>query len=411
MNASYVNINTNILLAKDKDRVFEVLAKKLLTYGITFSSTYNIQGKYENIKETLNFISEKLVFIIGDANYVRNNALKLMFSKYLKTLTYKDNKISNCVINFFKNFNLNLKNEVELEAIIPVGATPICSDLSEYNGFWIKNLDKVYLFLPNDLESINVLMYQIEDVMLSIGSSLYKINIIKTFGITDKDLLILIKDKLTNNDFQLTTYANNLDITLTIRYMASLDESYIREFISNIYSKLNKYIYADEDVSMFKVVYDLLKLTKKTLCVAESSSYGLITNEFLKSNSDAGKYFANSIFFVNDKSINNILQINPSIIAQYGLVSVESTYEISVEMLEKYKSDYIICTCGDTKFSNNNFDSIKCFIAVGDTEGIHVYKNNFAGNREDILQNIAKSAMFYLIKKIKQKDFLNQNIV
>ena len=121
MNASYININTNILLAKDRDNIFYDLSKRLLTYGINFASKFNIQGKYDQLRNTLDSINDKLVFVIGDANYTRNYALKNMLAKYLKTLTYKENKIINSISTFCRNINLDLKNEDELESTIPVG--------------------------------------------------------------------------------------------------------------------------------------------------------------------------------------------------------------------------------------------------------------------------------------------------
>ena len=45
-----------------------------------------------------------------------------------------------------------------------------------------------------------------------------------------------------------------------------------------------------------------------------------------------------------------------------------------------------------------------CYIAVGNADGIHVYKNTLFGNREQVIDSLTQTAFFYLIKNIKQND-------
>ena len=409
MNATYININTNILNGKDNDNVYNSISKMLLLKGITFSSTHTIPGRYEAIKEILDNVSEKLVFIIGDANSARNNALKLMLAKYIRTLTYKDKTIESCLIKYSNNLGVELTNEIELESIVPVGSSIITSEYSEFSGFGIKSEDKYYIFLPNDYISFCYLSDSFEQILSTLFSG-YKINVIKTFGINERDLYYLLKDQLQNKDFLIVTYANNLDTTIVIRYQSTLNDDNVMDFLSIIYTKLSKYIYTDEDLSIYNVVYGLLKLYKKKLTIIESSSLGLITNEFLKCDQNAHKVLSVSNYFSSINNINKFININDYVLSQNTLINVESAYEIAAEMLAKTKSDYIVYTCGEVNYSMSNVNTIKCLIVVGDNDGIHVYKNNFSGNRDDILNNISKSAMFYLIKKIKQNDLLNQNI-
>ena len=43
-----------------------------------------------------------------------------------------------------------------------------------------------------------------------------------------------------------------------------------------------------------------------------------------------------------------------------------------------------------------------CYIAVGTKEGIHTYKFNLSGNREEITQKAKNKALFLAIKKLKK---------
>ena len=73
-------------------------------------------------------------------------------------------------------------------------------------------------------------------------------------------------------------------------------------------------------------------------------------------------------------------------------------------MLEKNNSGMVLVTCGDIDSENHI-----CYIAVGDSDGIHVYKNTCLGTRDQIIETVSKCAVFYLIKKLKQNDlFFNK---
>ena len=85
--------------------------------------------------------------------------------------------------------------------------------------------------------------------------------------------------------------------------------------------------------------------------------------------------------------------------------SVEIVYEMAAGLLEHTECDMAIATYG-------NINDDYCYIAVGDIDGLHVYKNKCSGSHDKLVETLSKSAIFYLIKKIKQNDlFFNQIIV
>ena len=55
-------------------------------------------------------------------------------------------------------------------------------------------------------------------------------------------------------------------------------------------------------------------------------------------------------------------------------------------------------------FTENEKVGKLCYIAVGNIDGIHVYKNTLFGTREQIIDSLTQTAFFYLIKNIKQND-------
>ena len=72
-------------------------------------------------------------------------------------------------------------------------------------------------------------------------------------------------------------------------------------------------------------------------------------------------------------------------------------YEMTAKMFSLTNSDIVVTATGD------NIGN--CYIAVGDKNEIHVYKNKFVGTYNEIIDYITTASYFYLIKKLKKNDF------
>ncbi len=227
---------------------------------------------------------------------------------------------------------------------------------------------------------------------------------IKTFGIAEKDIKQLLSEYFDNVDILINTFANDLDVKTVVKYDNALDRDKIQYFTSGIYEKLRKYIYTDEDISIYQLAIDLLSITNKKLAIAETITKGRIVNNLLFTNNcdDRIDY---SITGYSPSKLQTKLNLDAEQIAHQGECSVEICYEMAVGLLDNSQADVVLATCGSK-------DSEFCYIAVGDSDGIHVYKNKCSGDQDRVVDTLAKSAIFYLIKKIKQNDlFFNQIIV
>ncbi len=414
MKVTYINVNTNILLAKDTDKVFGFLSKKLLECGFIFSAKHTIQGTFEQISSALNNTNDNIVFIVGDANSIRNYSIKTYLSRYLKVQLTKNINILKTLQKYYQQNDIPYRQENENESCIPTGAIHLINLTNELQGFIFKTIDKIYIFIPNDITAVEYIYEnQLITYLNSIINSDFKVTTFKTFGISEKDLLVLIKDYVNNKlNILITTYADDLDITINVRYQSNINPDEFHDYMSGLLSLINKFVYSDENISIYKTAYDLLKLTNNNLGIFESSSLGDITKQMLDCDNNSKNYITNSNFASKEKTLISGLDLNKQIINEYGLISVETTYEIAVSMLQKYSNKLVICTWGEIPQNYSSNNTVKCFIAVGDNDGIHVYKNNFTGKKDAIIKNISKSSIFYLIKKIKQNDLLfNQTIV
>ena len=85
-------------------------------------------------------------------------------------------------------------------------------------------------------------------------------------------------------------------------------------------------------------------------------------------------------------------------------IDANVVYNMAASYLKQNQADLVIATVGTTTLSNNQLAGL-CFIAVGDRNEVHVYKNIFKGSHEEIVDCICTASFFYLIKKLKKNDF------
>ena len=86
-----------------------------------------------------------------------------------------------------------------------------------------------------------------------------------------------------------------------------------------------------------------------------------------------------------------------------GAVSSIVAYQMAVGLL-KEGCDLAIATTG---IAGPKSDDTKkpvglCYIAIGTRDGVHTYKFNLSGTREQITERAKNTAMFLAIKRIKK---------
>jgi len=72
--------------------------------------------------------------------------------------------------------------------------------------------------------------------------------------------------------------------------------------------------------------------------------------------------------------------------------------ELDNLLIQKTVADIAIFVLGD-------INDDMCYVAIGDLDGIHVYKNKINHNDTSLIDTLSETTMFYLIKKLKQNDY------
>ena len=86
-----------------------------------------------------------------------------------------------------------------------------------------------------------------------------------------------------------------------------------------------------------------------------------------------------------------------------GAVSSTVAYQMAAGLLKSGRCDVAIATTGIAGPNSDGTDKPVGlgYIAVGMKDGVHTYRYNFSGSREEIMETAKNTALFLAIKKLK----------
>lgn len=391
MNANIFVLSDNILMGKKPCPVF--FEQISVFKGFYVSGKYILPSFYPDLEQMLSQFPKDLNIIVCEKGKARvNESLASLTGDILKENTH----LKKAVLDYYKSINLPPDRFCNAEWEIPSKALGIVCENSLYQGYILKTnqANFIVLSLENEKSVFEIAIDQIEN-------NQNKIITLKTFGLLEENIKELLAEFLRNKDgVKIHTIHHDLDVDIIVKARESNPK--LEEYTAAILKKLSKFIYAEENISLSNVVFSLLSLTNQTLAVAESITGGNIVASLIKHNKGASKVLGKNFVVYSDQAKIDLLDVSPQTLAQKTAVSAEVAYQMAQGLAKNTNADLFIATTGYADGENAG----ECYIAIGDREKIHVYKNIFSGTRESVIENVTKAALFYLVKKLRSNDFV-----
>lgn len=403
MKASIININEAVLYGAEPNECGEYISGQIFSKGGVVESQQIIkfdEAKLSSFLTTQNDID--FVFVLVEEKPLVFQKVKESLAVYLKDELIDNSFAQNAIENYYNSFSLKKDKYFSKFGLMPRNSKCIVNKLSKYQGFYAEFDGKIVLLLPSNLTAIHAMM---EDTIVPLVNSrfknLHKNTIYKLFGLTKEQTLEKLEDILSNkNKIKVNIYQNGLEQTIKIEYSNLSPIEDVNNFIAELIKRLSANIFAVEDLSIYEIAFYLLKANKKTLAIAESITGGNIAANLIKYNSGISEYLKEGVVTYTIDSKINRLNMTSKFLDKYTDVSPETAYEMCAGLLETSSADICISTCGYSELPDINAGY--AFIAVGDNEGIHIYKTSVSGTRQQVIEMVSKSALFHLIKKFKK---------
>jgi len=226
----------------------------------------------------------------------------------------------------------------------------------------------------------------------------------KVFGVVKNEIrarLSEIEDKKIKIFFD-TDVSN--DTKIVLKYSTDASQKLIDETNAFIIRVFGENLYAVDDFSLAQVAVDLLTLYKRRLSIAESLTGGQISSDIVDV-PGASDVLVECCVTYSNESKQSRLYVKKQTLSQFGAVSSEVAYQMATGLLNTSACDVVLATTGIAGPSGGS--DIKpvglTYIAVGDMSGIHIHKYIFSGDRNEIRKKAVNTALFLLIKLIKER--------
>jgi nicotinamide-nucleotide amidase len=287
-------------------------------------------------------------------------------------------------------------------AKIPIEATIIPNIKGAYQGFILDKSAFTVVVLPEEYEQLKPMCdkYVVPYLENKYGIKSKRL-LLKYFGdILTLDDTLLQAEKIYEG-LKCNIYQMHGDISVDLLFDKEDDNSR-GEVVRFIVGKLKENIYAEFDTSLGERLFDLLKLKNIKVSVAESFTGGRVVSELIK-NSGASAFVQEGIVSYSNQSKIDRLSVNKADLIKHGAVSSVVAYQMAAGLLKGGNCDLAIATTGiaGPKSDDTSKPVGLCYIAVGMRDGVHTYKLNLSGSREEITETAKNTALFLAIKKLK----------
>lgn len=289
-------------------------------------------------------------------------------------------------------------------AKIPMEATLIPNEQGAYQGFVMDADEFTLAVLPEEYGQFKATC---EKYFLPYLKNKHNVDersrILKYFGDVSrvKDVLEMAREGIRGINYELIE--KHGDVTISVTMSTSVDGDSRAEFYRRVLGELHDEIYAEFNTTLGERLFDLLKLKKIRLSVAESFTGGKIASELVKIPGISEYLIEGVVSYSNDSKMKR-LGVRESSIIVHGAASSAVAYEMTVGLLKGGRCDLAIATtgvAGPGSDEKNNPVGLG-YIAVGMQDGVHTYRNYFDGTREDIMEMAKNTALFLAIKKLKK---------
>lgn len=231
-----------------------------------------------------------------------------------------------------------------------------------------------------------------------------KQSVFKCFGVSKGDVVSILNQRICEpNGVRFNIVEKGLLVDIFLQ--AEENNMFIYEWTHDIFENLSPYVYAESDISLEETAFELLKLNKLTIATAESVTAGQIVSSLVKKNAGASEVVLEGLATYSNNSKMSRLGVSKETLNSFSSVSIQTTRDMAQGLLNTSPCDIAIATTGYASSTKLTEDAGLVYIAIGTRNQIDVYKNRFYGTREEIIETASNASLFYLIKKLRKKDF------
>jgi len=407
INVEIITIGDELLIGQVIDTNSAWMAQELNKIGLDVLYKSTVGDNEEDIIDAFDkaFSRVQLILVTGGIGPTKDDITKKTLCKYFDTKLVFDADVLKNIENIFNRSGRIINELTYKQAYVPEKCIVVQNLAGTAPCTWFDKDGKILISMPGVPFEMKSLMEN--EIIFRLKSHFNQTDAIQhqTFGVNNYSESALaidlsdFEDKLPNN-LKLAYLPSFGIIRLRITGKHSSEPyltSQMTEQRAKLLALLGKNIFSEEDKPVEVLLHDFLTKHKLTLSVAESCTGGNIAH-LLTSIPGSSAYFKGGIVSYSNEAKENILNVNPADIKQFGSVSQTVVEQMVTGVQKIFAADCSIAVSGiagpDGGTKEKPVGTV--WIAVYCKGKIKSEKFLFGQNRENNIQRASNRALVML---------------
>ncbi len=350
ISASVITIGDELLIGQRIDTNSQWISYELNKIGATVKMHLSIGDEKQDIITALNFAiaHSDIVLITGGLGPTKDDVTKKTLAEYFGSGYSTNQQVLQDVKSYFERRGRAMEKVHYFQAEVPDNCQVIRNTVGTAPGMWFEKENRIIISMPGVPQEMKKMMEL--DILKRIQSTfgLHKIThmSLSTAGIGESTIAEILKAEEENLPVHIKlAYLPSAGVVKLRLSSISASKDEIQGHYNLIAAKLEKYIYAFEDVTLQQVLASELTKRNQTISIAESCTGGYLAHLFTQM-SGSSLYFTGSVTAYSNKIKKEVLQVSDDILKSKGAVSQETVKAMAENIREKFKTTYGISTSG-----------------------------------------------------------------
>ncbi len=352
--AEIISVGTELLLGNILNSNAQFIAQQLAQLGIPHYYQTVVGDNPDRLKHAIAVASERSQILIftGGLGPTPDDLTTETIADFFNTPLVENSEVVADIAQKFAQRGREMTDNNRKQALVPQGAAVLYNPVGSAPGIiWQPRSGVTILTFPGVPTEMKEMWRQIAVPYLKSqgwGQEIIVSRILKFWGLAESSLADKVADFFDLQNPTVAPYANFGEVKLRISAKAPSEEA-AYQIIAPVEEQLRQIggldCYGSDEDTIASVVGELLTVTQTTLSVAESCTGGGL-GQLLTSVPGSSRYFWGGVISYDNSVKQNLLRVDPEVLAQHGAVSEIVAQQMAVGIRSRLNTTWGISITG-----------------------------------------------------------------
>jgi len=352
--AEIISVGTELLLGNILNSNAQFIAQQLAQLGIPHYYQTVVGDNPDRLKRAIAVASERSQILIftGGLGPTPDDLTTETIADFFNTPLVENSEVVADIAQKFAQRGREMTDNNRKQALVPQGAAVLYNPVGSAPGIiWQPRSGVTILTFPGVPTEMKEMWRQIAVPYLKSqgwGQEIIVSRILKFWGLAESSLADKVADFFDLQNPTVAPYANFGEVKLRISAKAPSEEA-AYQIIAPVEEQLRQIggldCYGSDEDTIASVIGELLTVTQTTLSVAESCTGGGL-GQLLTSVPGSSRYFWGGVISYDNSVKQNLLRVDPEVLAQHGAVSEIVAQQMAVGIRSRLNTTWGISITG-----------------------------------------------------------------